>query len=43
VAQLLLEKLREMDPQYPPPDFDPDAEKERLAAESQDEQRVNGE
>lgn len=33
VAQLLLEKLRELDPHYPPPDFDPDAQKERLAAE----------
>lgn len=34
VAHLLLEKLREMNPQYPPPDFDPDVEKERLAAQA---------
>jgi len=32
VANLLLEKLREMKPQYPPAGFDPDVEKERLAA-----------
>lgn len=33
VAHLLLEKLREMNPQYPPPDFDPAVEQERLSAE----------
>jgi PPK2 family polyphosphate:nucleotide phosphotransferase len=34
VAQLLLEKLRELKPAYPPPDFDPEVEKQRLAAEA---------
>jgi len=33
VAHLLLEKLREMNLRYPPPGFDPDAQKARLAAE----------
>ncbi|GAA1161449.1 polyphosphate kinase 2 family protein [Nocardioides aquiterrae] len=34
VGQLLLETLREMDPQWPPADFDVDAERARLLAES---------
>lgn len=33
VGQLLLETLREMDPQWPPADFDVDAERARLLAE----------
>jgi hypothetical protein len=37
----MLEKLREMDPQYPAPDFDPDVEKGRLEAEAQGEQQMN--
>ena len=34
VAQLLLETLREMDPSWPPPDYDVDEQRTRLAAES---------
>ena len=33
VANLLLERLREMRPEYPPAGFDPDVEKSRLAVE----------
>jgi PPK2 family polyphosphate:nucleotide phosphotransferase len=41
VASLLLEKLRGMSPHYPPPAFDPEVEKERLAAELRVEPNVN--
>jgi PPK2 family polyphosphate:nucleotide phosphotransferase len=34
VAQLLLEKLRQIKPEYPPAGFDPEVEKQRLAAEA---------
>jgi len=34
VGQLLLETLRELDPQWPPADFDIEAEKQRLADEA---------
>ena len=34
VAQLLLETLREMDPSWPPPDYDVDEQRTRLAAAS---------
>ena len=32
VQQLLIEHLRRLDPQWPPPDFDVEAERARLAA-----------